>query len=1119
MNKYARFKNNVIVAGDMNCCCRDIDRSPKTHLNDKSRTTMKYIMNNCNLTDVWAKSHDKNPGFTYVDKFKGTKSRLDYFIVSEDIMTCVKCVDLNVCPFVPDHLALCMNIVKPSRTRGSGYWKMNSNVLEKPDFRENLIHVVNRVETDYKQYSPLEKWEILKFKVKELAINCSVKHTLDTKRRKCELQKRLNVLIQDREDSSKTESISNIEKELDEIYSAELKGALIRSKAKWIEEGEKSTKYFYSLERKHQLSNVINQLVGENGEIIEDPSELLNECCSFYDKLYTSDLITDISIDNYLSDIQTPVLNENEKQKCDLEVSELEIYEAIKNLKSHKSPGLDGITPEFYKEYWEIIKLPFMNMVKEVYLSGDLSCSMKTSVITLIFKKGNKQLLKNYRPISLSNYDYKIIAFVLAARLQKVVGKLIHTDQSGYIKGRFIGQNARFIHDIYEFCEGKDLPGVILNLDFEKAYDRLEWNFLFKVLEKFNFGKNYIKWIKILYNQPKIAIKNNGWISKSLKMSRGIRQGCPVSSLLFVIAIEIMAIKIRNDENIHGFTFNNELHKLSQYADDTTLTLSDMMSVPYAIKCINTFCQYSGMKLNVEKTEGIWLGPYKSNPELYEGITFTKAAVRCLGLYLGHDKEGCYRENWLSKINRMENSLHVWKSRKLTLRGKILIIKTIALSQLIYSFTVLHVPTDIQKVIEKCIYDFIWNKKDRIKRKTMINDLENGGLKMVDVESKIKSLKSSWIPRLMNSERTASVLQTYLKNDCLSLEMLLNGNIYQKSMLDSLAITEFYKDCITSFNSCKEEKKLNVHEYLTQPIWCNKLFIRRGKGLLFKHWLQSDFKYVKDLYDASGMFVNEEYVLSKLKNKRNWITEYSLVKQTVHKMSVSYNMEQGIYENVMNNNVYLYNCNCLHQIDKQKSRFFYDLLVYKKRERSFMEKYWCKEFERQITQCEWRSIYLNGIHSLPSTKLAEFSYKMIHGLLVSRIILSKWKRINTELCHNCNEREDVKHIYYNCKIVQEIWSKLGKVMNIDIQWKHIIFGLTQDITVHRVRNLILKIFLYAIFKLWLRSLEHVTSRTMNFVWLSIVKDFNEWNDIIGITSFDKNHKVFVKMWQEIYSKF
>lgn len=186
-------------------------------------------------------------------------------------------------------------------------------------------------------------------------------------------------------------------------------------------------------------------------------------------------------------------------------------------------------------------------MITETFEKGEMCNSMKRAVLTLIFKKGDKCLLKNYRPISLTNYDYKIIAFILANRLQQVIGSLIHHDQSGYIKGRYIGQNSRAIMDIYEYCEKLNLPGVILSLDFQKAFDRLEWNFMFQILEKYNFGHNFIRWIKILYNDPSIIIKNNGWLSKPIKTERGIRQGCPISSLLFILAVEVMSVSIRNN--------------------------------------------------------------------------------------------------------------------------------------------------------------------------------------------------------------------------------------------------------------------------------------------------------------------------------------------------------------------------------------------------------------------------------------------------------------------------------------------------------------------------------------------------------------------------------------------
>ena len=139
--------------------------------------------------------------------------------------------------------------------------------------------------------------------------------------------------------------------------------------------------------------------------------------------------------------------------------------------------------------------------------------------------------MKNYRPISLTNTDYKIIAFVFARRLQTIIDKLISNSQTAYVKGRFIGLNARLILDIFDFCEENNCDGILLFLDFEKAFDSVEWNFLVKSLVKFNFGPEFIAWIKILYCNPIFRIKNNGWVSRTCNMSRGIRQGCPISAL------------------------------------------------------------------------------------------------------------------------------------------------------------------------------------------------------------------------------------------------------------------------------------------------------------------------------------------------------------------------------------------------------------------------------------------------------------------------------------------------------------------------------------------------------------------------------------------------------------
>ena len=134
------------------------------------------------------------------------------------------------------------------------------------------------------------------------------------------------------------------------------------------------------------------------------------------------------------------------------------------------------------------------------------------------------------------------------------------------------------ILDIYEYCEKFNNDGILLFIDFEKAFDSVEWNFLYKTIENFNFGKKFIKWMKILYTNTIFRTKNNGWLSKTVNMQRGIRQGCPVSALLYILVSEILAIKIKENNNIQGFSLPNMLSEIKsvQHADDLTMILKNI---------------------------------------------------------------------------------------------------------------------------------------------------------------------------------------------------------------------------------------------------------------------------------------------------------------------------------------------------------------------------------------------------------------------------------------------------------------------------------------------------------------------------------------------------------------
>ena len=354
-------------------------------------------------------------------------------------------------------------------------------------------------------------------------------------------------------------------------------------------------------------------------------------------------------------------LNDSESNTCEGEITVDECTDAIFKMKLNKAPGLDGLNVEFYRKFWEELKTFIVATFNYCYEKGKLSNTQKVGLISLIYKKNDPLSLDNYRPITLLNYDAKLLAYALAQRLKPLLPKIIHTDQKGYVKNRYIGFNIRQIQDVIDYSETFKIDGAILFLDFTKAFDSLEWDFMFETLKKFGFKNNFIRWVQTMYSDIKGCIINNGWVSTRFSASRGIRQGCPLSSLLFVLAVEVMAIKIRENKNLKGLEIkldgkSNTL-KICQLADDTTLFLQSKKDVTLAINLIEIFGTFSGLKLNKTKTEGIWLGQLKHCRDKCEDINWCTTPIKSLVIYFGHNKQECKTLNFEKQLLKL-----VWRT-------------------------------------------------------------------------------------------------------------------------------------------------------------------------------------------------------------------------------------------------------------------------------------------------------------------------------------------------------------------------------------------------------------------------------------------------------------------------
>ena len=242
--------------------------------------------------------------------------------------------------------------------------------------------------------------------------------------------------------------------------------------------------------------------------------------------------------------------------------------------------------------------------------------------------------------------------------------KIINQDQKGFISGRFIGENIRLIYDILFETKQQEIPGLILSIDFQQAFDSVSWKFIHKTLDYFNFGPSFKRWIEIFQNGSESCILQNGHMTDYFSLQRGCRQGDPISPYIFILCAEVLSHMLRKDKDIKGIIINNKEYKLSQYADDTQIFLDGTeISLRKTLEKLHTFYLMSGLKLNIDKTKAIWIGAAsKSKNRLCHeyNLDWNQEPFKVLGTIFTTEVFDIWEKNATAIFKNVEQTIKSW---------------------------------------------------------------------------------------------------------------------------------------------------------------------------------------------------------------------------------------------------------------------------------------------------------------------------------------------------------------------------------------------------------------------------------------------------------------------------
>ena len=751
-----------VIGGDFNCVLGSVDVEGGVGYRHKFCPSLKDLVRTSSLSDVFRLKNPRAEEYTFFRAGKAP-SRLDRFYISSGLVGGVT----GVCHVasLSDHcgvqmnLQLCVEHLPIPRSPRKTYWKINNSILTEEDFVPHFTSSWRRMLESRSHYSDVAEWwdKLAKPEIKNFCIGYSVNRKFQRNHTKKFLLSYLKLVLA----RKNWTEVARVKEKLDIMFKADAMGIVIRSRYKQNAEDERASLYHAAREAKNGKNNIGSLKI--DGKVVKDRGLIETEVLKYFGALFNGhhnvDLVDTgipfVPDDQYLRDFLEGLgsLSDADSDNLHKDIVKEEMDEVIKNCDNNKSPGLDGLSYEFYKTVWPVISEVFVKILQCQLDRFKIIESNNVGATRLAPKVSGVPQIDELRPITLLNCDYKILTKLFVFRMIPILMFVIRSGQLCTVGNKNILFGVNNVLSSILHVKKKKVGGCLISLDFYKAYDRVLVDFLLLVMKKMNFSERFCSWVKMLHVGAKTKFILE-FLTKTIDVRFSIRQGDPLAMLLYIIYIEPLLLFL--ERKIVGLKCCGIPKCIEAYCDDINILTNQVSDFLVLDSAVRKFEEVSGAILSRnKKCKILGFGTWKDRVVWPLNYLKTVQELKIFGVFFVDSYRSMIKRNWDFRFVKFLDVIKSWSPRVLeTLSQRVEVLKVFALSRVYYIASILPINITMVRKFEKEMGKFLWTASGKVLR-VSINELKNipekGGQGLPCILSRCKSLMLSQLLRLLRS--------------------------------------------------------------------------------------------------------------------------------------------------------------------------------------------------------------------------------------------------------------------------------------------------------------------------------------------------------------------------------